>query len=113
MFGLDCVRCHTLQAWTPASLTRHTFELDHGDEGDLACEICHIETYAENTCYECHDHKPDQMVEVHEPEGIAEFDDCMTCHPTGAKDEGKAIWQDFLEQNKNKDLSAAAGSSAQ
>ena len=83
-FGLDCVRCHTLEAWIPASLTRHTFALDHGDQGDVACETCHIETYAENTCYECHDHQAAQMAELHQAEGIDDYDNCQICHPTGA-----------------------------
>jgi len=106
LFGLDCVRCHSLEAWTPASLTRHTFELDHGDAGAVACKTCHIEAYVENTCYGCHDHQPDDMLELHQSEGIAEFDDCRACHPTGAEGEGRAIWDDFLEQNQNTELSA-------
>jgi len=110
-FGLDCVRCHSLEAWVPASLTRHTFRLDHGDSGDVACETCHIETYAENTCYECHDHKPAQMVAVHEDEGILEYENCRSCHPTGAKDEGKQIWQEYLEKTNDNELSAARSNS--
>ena len=106
-FGLDCVRCHTLEAWIPASLTRHTFALDHGDEGDVACETCHIETYAENTCYECHDHQPAQMAEVHQVEKIDDYDNCRICHPTGVKDEGRAIWQEYLDSKKVNELSAA------
>ena len=99
-FGLDCVRCHTLDVWVPASLTRHNFRLDHGGQGEVACETCHIGTYAKNTCYECHDHQPEDMVEVHEAEGIYEFEVCMSCHPTGDEGEGGQIWQEFLEQNE-------------
>ena len=90
-FGYDCVRCHSLVAWTPALLTRHTFALDHGDKGSVSCETCHIESYTENTCYECHDHKPGDMVPVHETEGILDFENCVTCHPTGAPDEARNI----------------------
>jgi mono/diheme cytochrome c family protein len=107
MFGLDCVRCHALDAWTPASLTRHTFQLDHGGAGTVACETCHQETYILNSCYGCHDHQPEQMVDLHQPEGIDEFENCTLCHPTGAEDEGRAIWDDFLEQNKKGELSSA------
>lgn len=88
-FGLDCTRCHSLEAWTPALLTRHTFALDHGDEGQVACETCHTETYAYYNCYTCHDHQPDDMLTVHEAEAIFEIDDCIACHPTGAP--GEAI----------------------
>ena len=106
-FGLDCVRCHNLQAWAPASLTRHTFPLDHGDTGILACETCHIDTYAVNTCYQCHDHDPDEMDQVHLAEGIQAYEDCQTCHPSGIEGEGGQIWQDFLEQNRMLDQSAS------
>ena len=92
-FGYDCVRCHSLVAWSPALLTRHTFALDHGDQGSVSCETCHIESYTENTCYECHDHKPGDMVPVHENEGILEFDDCITCHPTGAPGEAGKLME--------------------
>ena len=43
LFGLECERCHNTIAWTPAYLTRHTFFLDHGTQGELACETCHTQ----------------------------------------------------------------------
>ena len=98
-FGLDCVRCHSLVAWTPASLTRHTFGLDHGNEGTVACETCHIESYVENSCYECHDHKPDEMVDLHEKEEIFELENCFECHPTGEQDEAKDLMNNTMASN--------------
>lgn len=95
-FGLDCARCHSLEAWTPALLTRHTFALDHGGEGQVTCETCHTETYAEYTCYSCHDHQPDDMLTVHEAEAIFEIDDCIACHPTGAPGEAQQGIQTYL-----------------
>ena len=92
-FGFDCVRCHSLVAWTPALLTRHTFALDHGDGGTVSCETCHIESYTENTCYECHDHAYDEMAPIHDPEGISDFVNCIKCHPTGAPDEARNIME--------------------
>jgi mono/diheme cytochrome c family protein len=97
-FGLDCVRCHSLTAWTPAVLTRHTFRLNHGSKENIACQTCHIEKYSENTCYECHDHDPNQMIDVHEAEGIVEFDQCISCHPTGDAGEAELIWQEAAGQ---------------
>ena len=89
-FGLNCSRCHTLEAWQPARLTRHTFLLSHGDRGTLACQTCHTETYSEYTCYGCHDdHTPQDMEDVHAEEGIFAFEDCAVCHPTGQPDEGE------------------------
>jgi mono/diheme cytochrome c family protein len=90
-FGLNCSRCHTLQAWKPALLTRHTFFLDHGDEGKVSCQTCHTESYAANTCYGCHDHVAADMAAVHLAEGIQELEPCATCHPTGVAGEAASL----------------------
>ncbi len=95
-FGTDCARCHTLQAWRPAQLTRHTFSLEHGDEGEMACQSCHLYSYVSYTCYGCHDHQPQGMLEVHAEEGIDEFENCAVCHPTGAPGEGDQFRADYL-----------------
>ena len=92
-FGLNCSRCHTLQAWKPALLTRHAFQLDHGGQGEISCQTCHTHTYSEHSCYECHDHKPAQMQEVHAQEGIVEFETCIECHPTGQEGEAERLHQ--------------------
>jgi mono/diheme cytochrome c family protein len=98
-FGLNCARCHTLQAWKPALLTRHTFLLDHGGEGQVACQTCHTYSYSEHTCYECHDHTPEQMEEAHAKEEIFEFENCAVCHPTGQEGEGELFRASYgLEQ---------------
>jgi hypothetical protein len=89
LFGTDCIRCHTTAAWTPAQLTRHTFPLDHGDEGQIPCLTCHTETYADYTCYNCHEHERDETAEIHLDEGITEFEDCVACHPTGLEEEAE------------------------
>ena len=88
LFGLECDRCHTAQAWVPAELTRHLFPLDHGGEGEIACESCHENSYVELTCYGCHDHLLGEMIEIHAAEDIDEGVDvveekCIDCHPTG------------------------------
>lgn len=102
-FGLNCARCHTLQAWKPAMLNRHTFFLDHGDEGQVACQTCHTYTYSDYTCYGCHEHTREEMQQVHAQEGIPEVEasvrfpypwekiglrvGCADCHPTGQSGE--------------------------
>jgi hypothetical protein len=90
-FGLNCSRCHTPEAWKPALLLRHTFALDHGEKGKVACQTCHTKTYFENTCYGCHDHEPTEMKAVHEAEGIFEMEPCGECHPTGASGEAERL----------------------
>jgi hypothetical protein len=88
VFGLECAACHTTEAWQPAALRAHTFPLDHGEEGMAACATCHTETYAEYTCYGCHEHEPEEMTEEHAKEGISqvEMTACAACHPTGEKE---------------------------
>ena len=90
-FGLDCARCHSLEAWTPALLTRHTFMLDHGGEGEVACEACHLNSYVAYTCYECHDHSATEMEEFHTREGYLEIENCVECHPTGEAREAEHL----------------------
>jgi mono/diheme cytochrome c family protein len=90
-FGLNCARCHTLDAWEPALLLRHIFLLDHGDEGEIACQTCHTTTYASYTCYGCHDHEPTETQRVHELEEITRLEPCGECHPTGVADEAAAL----------------------
>jgi hypothetical protein len=53
-----------------------------------ACATCHTETYAEYTCYGCHEHEPEEMTEEHAKEGISqvEMTACAACHPTGEKE---------------------------
>ncbi len=96
-FGLNCARCHNSVAWAPAVLTKHTFYLDHGGEGQLECDTCHVDNYIENSCYTCHDHQPEDMQVVHEKEKIAEYQDCVACHPTGQSGEAKKMMNGKLQ----------------
>ena len=88
-FGVDCVRCHTSGAWTPAQLTGHIFPLDHGRQVNSDCTTCHIATYSEYSCYGCHDHTEAAIKTEHLDEGISDFADCAACHPTGREEEGE------------------------
>lgn len=97
-FGLNCARCHTTLAWVPAQLTRHTFLLDHGGAGKLACETCHVENYFQHSCYTCHDHQPEQMEQAHLAENISDYENCVACHPTGAPDEARQLMDQQVSQ---------------
>lgn len=91
VFGLSCESCHSTQAWSPANLTSHTFPLDHGDQGMVACETCHVASYVEYTCYGCHDHQPGEIQSEHQEEGVSSIElvDCVACHPNGLEDEAE------------------------
>ena len=47
IFGLQCESCHSTVAWSPAQMVEHTFPLDHGEQGLVACETCHTASYTE------------------------------------------------------------------
>ncbi len=89
LFGQECVRCHTTLFWTPAELSQHTFPIDHGDQGKVDCQVCHLASYTEYTCYGCHAHEPAETREKHLEEGISENElvNCIECHATGLKEE--------------------------
>lgn len=89
MFGQDCGRCHTAIFWRPAQLSQHTFPLNHGDEGKIACITCHEVTYAAYTCTNCHAHDPVETIEEHEDQEIFDLTDCASCHPTGLGEEAE------------------------
>lgn len=84
-FGLQCQYCHTAQAWVPAPLRVHPFPLDHGREVESECQVCHTGAYDEYTCYECHEHQPEEVETSHLAEGISgeQIVNCLQCHPTG------------------------------
>jgi hypothetical protein len=86
VFGTTCEYCHTTQAWTPAVLVQHKFELKHGDEEIDTCETCHGGNYTEYPCGTCHNEG--EIISVHFSLGIHVIQDCITCHPTGR---GKAV----------------------
>ncbi len=84
-FGLQCQNCHTATAWAPARMVAHTFPIDHGEDGQLACEVCHESAYVEYVCYGCHEHQPVPMLDLHREAGILEQEitNCAQCHPAG------------------------------
>lgn len=87
-FSTTCTDCHNTAAWQPARFDQpHTFPFDHGDTGVNSCRACHVVQVQSYTCYECHD--PAETAEEHRKEGIADFQDCASCHPTGQKDEAE------------------------
>jgi hypothetical protein len=86
-FGADCGRCHDAAAWSPAQLTQHTFELNHGADENRPCAECHPVSYSGYSCTTCHDHEPQQMFEVHAEYQISEYGNCASCHPTGIANE--------------------------
>lgn len=84
-FGLKCQYCHTSQAWAPARLEIHNFPLTHGNQDGSNCETCHADSYLEYSCYNCHEHQPDAILDTHLDAGISNqiLPACMDCHLDG------------------------------
>ncbi|HSM25913.1 MAG TPA: cytochrome c3 family protein [Anaerolineaceae bacterium] len=84
-FGLNCAACHTTDAWQPATLKEHIFPLDHGEEGEIACETCHVSTYIQYTCENCHDSRDPEFLDEHDEEDIDQNNlmNCIECHWDG------------------------------
>lgn len=88
-FGTDCAACHSTATWQGATFN-HTFPLNHGESGNIACRTCHVTTdFKAYTCYGCHEHEPQRVQAKHLEEGIRDFQDCARCHPTGREKEGQ------------------------
>lgn len=82
VFGLNCLSCHTTQAWAPAQFVQHSFVSGSNANSIEGCETCHGGTYNEYPCYTCHTH--DEMQSVHLPYEILDTSEkCIECHPTG------------------------------
>jgi hypothetical protein len=95
-FGTDCASCHSAASWDEASFD-HTFPLTHGARRASSCITCHQEaprTYRTYTCFECHEHTPARIRAEHLEEGIRDFQDCVSCHPTGREEEGERRHRD-------------------
>lgn len=84
LFGTECQLCHTPDTWLRGPF-EHTFPLDHGGLGPIACATCHTNpgNYQEYTCYNCHN--PDDIRRQHAFSEMMETNitDCARCHPTG------------------------------
>ena len=85
-FGLKCEYCHTSDAWRPALLHLHNFPLDHGGKGEVDCKVCHTGSYAQNTCYSCHDHQVEAIRTSHAKVSLPKdvtLEQCTACHLNG------------------------------
>jgi hypothetical protein len=84
LLGSYCAACHTTETWQRGPF-EHTFPLDHGGQGIIACTTCHTVPgdYTAYTCYNCHN--PDDIRRQHPFAQLMGTDitNCVRCHPTG------------------------------
>ena len=89
LLGTDCAACHTADGWTPAAYDlAHLFPINHGESGPSSCRTCHPSSLAGYTCYGCHEHTQANIAGEHQEEGINDFANCVSCHPTGTEEGG-------------------------
>ncbi len=79
-YGTSCATCHTTTAWEPATFS-HTFPLDHGENGTVACTTCHPSNTNSYTCYGCHEHTASNIASEHK--NISNYQNCVQCHANG------------------------------
>jgi hypothetical protein len=84
-----CDRCHSTSAWQPAQFDHARFFPLVG-EHNAPCSTCHPppKQFSAYTCYGCHEHTPDRILEEHREEGIADIRNCVGCHRSGGKHDG-------------------------
>jgi len=83
----NCATCHGTSRWKPATFDHNRyFRLDRDHRA--SCQTCHTEpgNYKKYTCYNCHEHSPAEMAEVHREEGIFNYQNCVKCHRSGEDD---------------------------
>lgn len=79
----NCIKCHSIDKWSPSNFNHSQyFVLDK--KHNAKCIICHTNNnYSAYTCYGCHEHSENNIADEHQEEGIYNFTDCVSCHPSG------------------------------
>ena len=90
-FSTECMTCHTMTAWEPATMTDHDvfFPIFNGNHAGAwsTCGDCHVSpgNFRVVSCIDCHDHSQTLMDPVHA--GMTGYTwatpDCLGCHPRG------------------------------
>jgi len=90
-FPVDCVLCHTQNAWEPSTFNHDNqyfpiYSGKHNGEWDL-CADCHTNSgnFEVFSCITCHEHRQSKMDEEHNEVGgyVYNSQACYNCHPDG------------------------------
>jgi hypothetical protein len=95
----NCSKCHATNKWTPSSFDHSSyFILDNNH--NAKCATCHSNNnFSIYTCYGCHEHSENKIIEEHQEEGIYNFTNCVSCHRSGNE-------HDIKMNNKEKNLNS-------
>lgn len=79
----NCSKCHSTNKWTPSNFDHSSyFILDNNH--NAKCNTCHTNNnFSIYTCYGCHEHSENRIIEEHQKEGIYNFTNCVSCHRSG------------------------------
>ena len=75
-FSENCLTCHTMNGWTPASFNHSFFPLG-SHHNNVNCNECHSETNYQPQCLSCH------MEDFLDEHDLGDRTDCWNCHDTG------------------------------
>jgi len=85
-FPTTCEACHGTNRWDDATFN-HTFDIDRGAHGGLACSECHVVpgNLQVFECILCHEHRQSETNDEHSdvPGYVWDSLACYSCHPTG------------------------------
>ncbi|HEU5049546.1 MAG TPA: hypothetical protein VFU00_04420, partial [Gemmatimonadales bacterium] len=90
-FPVSCESCHTTTTWDGATFDHDGpyFPIYSGKHAGRwsTCATCHANpaSYADFTCFNCHEHDQIQMDDTHKEKPGYQYESrtCLTCHPRG------------------------------
>lgn len=79
----NCDKCHSTSQWKPSTFDHSEyFILDKNHNAE--CNTCHAKNnFKAYTCYGCHEHSENKIIEEHREEDISNISDCVSCHRSG------------------------------
>jgi hypothetical protein len=81
--GKDCIKCHSTNKWIPSTFDHSAFFI-LDENHNAQCKTCHINNdYGNYSCYNCHEHSQNKILEEHSEHGIADIEKCASCHRSG------------------------------
>lgn len=95
-----CSSCHGLQQWKPSTFNHNRFfVLDQNHNTD--CKTCHSKNnFKTYTCFGCHEHSSNSIMNEHNEEGISNISNCVRCHRSANEDEINMDKNAVIEYNK-------------
>lgn len=79
----NCDRCHSVSQWKPATFDHSEFFILDKDH-NIECSTCHVRNnFKTYSCFGCHEHNQNKILQEHREEGIFNISDCVSCHKSG------------------------------